>query len=910
MPAHSPHTLHTHSPAPIRNTSNSTTHHSTLQPLPHSTHSVVAINIQYLTTATKLLQVQQFLHTHTPAILALTETWSPDPLLSASKYDYVQYNLSNHPPHMPTSAYPSTQTLLVRKSLPHNILPTLCHVTPHLSLHWVRIRTGVGRTAEYTLVCSVYRSPNGPAADWTVITTNVQSAIAQHPTAHILLIGDFNSRLQECGDTVGASTTHPIYSALLHPYSLAILNSQLAYGQHTHTFSSTHSRTGAGTSITDLALCSQSLLMHCESMAILDQSVFHSDHLAIQLTLSPSTPLAVSQATAPHYRFRMDKLDTALFQSTMDTCAHSAALDFSHQLQLGTQQSMDAALAHIHHCYSTATAAGCPKTMVRPGLKPWWNLIENRAALYKDYQTARATVLRKRNPHCVPATPAQLARYYSAKDAWECAIRAAKDKVFNTFVAQLDANPAPHTAKPTQSTAHSHSPPTPTTPAIPTVPQLDESDYIQAQAVETQPVSLTSLKRRLWWSFYKRTKPSEFGAAMVSDHSGDLPADMQASLNNMSAAFASISQSKPDSTAHHSFITAAVRALTARQQRMAPTTAPFTQSQLDFIFDKIPKSAAGSDDIHVEFMHVTPQSVRTMIYTLYQRIWHTGILPTAFTQAKVVPLYKGDGSRADTSNYRPISITSLLIRTLERLLRPHYNSLILPHISQYQAGFRPGYCTQDNIHRAVDYIYRVLREGKHSAMLSIDLSKAFDTVWVDGLLYILHSRYGLRGSEWLFIKAFLTNRSMFVVGQNMQSILQSLTAGVPQGSVLAPLLFLAYIDMLAEVLSPHGTCALYADDALAWPTQYNADAGILLAMIMADAAHAWAVKWKMTINLKKSAILQIAHPVRHRKLHWPILLWPDGTPIPYARSMRVLGITVQGDGRWAGTGSSTDCTGE
>ena len=171
-------------------------------------------------------------------------------------------------------------------------------------------------------------------------------------------------------------------------------------------------------------------------------------------------------------------------------------------------------------------------------------------------------------------------------------------------------------------------------------------------------------------------------------------------------------------------------------------------------------------------------------------------------QGSFTVLYRGAGPRNLSNNYRPISITSLLIRTHERLLAPYYRKCILQLISAYQHGFRPGQSTQDSIHRTVEHVYRAINSKSYSAVLLLDLAKAFDTVWVDGLLYILRTQFNIRGRAWLFIKAFLTNRSLRVVSTNLHSMLQHIFAGVPQGSMLAPLLCLVFIDRLSWKVSP------------------------------------------------------------------------------------------------------------
>jgi len=327
---------------------------------------------------------------------------------------------------------------------------------------------------------------------------------------------------------------------------------------------------------------------------------------------------------------------------------------------------------------------------------------------------------------------------------------------------------------------------------------------------------------------------------------------------------------------------------------------PYTLEQLHSMYNNLPVSAAGDDDIHVAFLRASTTSVRTAIYQLNSRCWELGMLPTAYTRAKVIPLYKGAGARNLPNSYRPISITSLLVRTHERLLASYFRMYILPHISSYQHGFVPGQSTYNSIHRVIDVIYRTISSGHYTSILSIDLAKAFDTVWVDGLLFTLHKHYHITGRAWLFIRAFVTNRTFRVVGDNMSSDLMHISAGVPQGSVLAPLLFIAYINRLAWHVTPYASMALYADDANAWPRTAG-PTGIRQLSEAANVITRWATQHKMFINTNKSKLLMVSNkqvdrygsPGRQWK---PVSL--SGSPVPYVKHMDLLGITIQGNGRW------------
>jgi hypothetical protein len=833
--------------------------------------SVSAINIRQLDDTTRI-QIKEFLDEHKPSVLAISETHLVHARL---KHDeYVHYDLSQPMVRSLHHGISTSQTILIRKDIGHEYLTDHCHISPQYSLNWLRVQVPYALQSSlgdnHILIGSIYRSPTPglshqltPQAVWKHIAANVRHVRAAFPTAGLLLAGDFNARLLECGDSKGKRTTHDIYQSLLNPLQLQVVNSTLAHAIHTRVTPGT-----ARGSILDLAIVDARTMSACESMTV-GPDVFDSDHLPITITLYSST-WTVSHNTAPHRRFKVAQLDRPLFQQIIHDMFESVADQFYQLLQQSSREAMDSALSLIHDCFGGAAVGSCPRTMVRPGHNPYWALIKDRDRLQREYRLALRHYKRQHTNRA-----AVTAARYAAKKAWKLAIAKAKAAAHEVFVSRLDASPTAMDA---------------------------------AMQPSTEAVQNTSLNRRLFWSHYKSTKPSEFGAPMVKKGTR-LPSSPQEGIENMAAAFAAISQAVPDSTAYQAHVTAAVPTMEhefrCNTQYSELHSMPYRFEQLDEMFSTLPVSAAGDDDIHVEFLRASTANVRRAIYQLNSRCWDLGILPTAYTRAKVVPLYKTAqaGPRDEANSYRPISITTLLIRTHERLLLPYYKAHILPRITAYQHGFRPGQSTQDSIHRVVEMIYRTIsaKRDNYSAVLSIDLAKAFDTVWVDGLLYTLRKRMGITGKAWLFIQSFVTNRTFHVVGNNMESILQRIYAGVPQGSVLAPLLFLAFIDRLAWHVSPHATMALYADDANTWPRELGL-AGIRQLRTAASIITTWTRHHKLRINTDKSKLLAVSNKIRDRvslpRSHWREIRLA-GKVVQYTNELEVLGVTVQGTGRWA-----------
>ena len=183
---------------------------------------------------------------------------------------------------------------------------------------------------------------------------------------------------------------------------------------------------------------------------------------------------------------------------------------------------------------------------------------------------------------------------------------------------------------------------------------------------------------------------------------------------------------------------------------------------------------------------------------LYNLSFSSGTVPDSFKMARVIPVYKSDPS-SSFSNSRPISLLSIFNQILEKLL---YNRLY-KYLEKYniiysgQFGFRANHSTDHALLLIVDKIQRAIESGQFSCGIFLDLRKAFDTVDHDILLAKLYS-YGIRGTPYDWFVSYLSNRSQFVSIGNTTSSSAVISSGVPQGSLLGPLLFLLYIFIILK----------------------------------------------------------------------------------------------------------------
>lgn len=283
---------------------------------------------------------------------------------------------------------------------------------------------------------------------------------------------------------------------------------------------------------------------------------------------------------------------------------------------------------------------------------------------------------------------------------------------------------------------------------------------------------------------------------------------------------------------------------------MNRNVAPIEMRELIYQIRRLnPKKSWGPDFFSPRAIKHLPYRALVLILHIFNAILRLGYFPEKWKVARVIMILKPGKDPALAPSYRPISILSVFSKLIERLILARMHSYITAIIPDHQFGFRGGHGTVEQCHRVVDYIKHSFEEKKYCSAVFIDVSQAFDRVWHQGLLYKLKLFFPI--NIYVLIMSFIKTRSFLVQVGEESSQYGHIYTGVPQGSVLGPLLYIIFTYDLPVI--DDGLSGTFADDTAFLCSHKDATEASRRLQVHLNNVYQWCTRWKIKVNSSKSS---------------------------------------------------------
>lgn len=285
--------------------------------------------------------------------------------------------------------------------------------------------------------------------------------------------------------------------------------------------------------------------------------------------------------------------------------------------------------------------------------------------------------------------------------------------------------------------------------------------------------------------------------------------------------------------------------------------------------------------------------IAPILSIIFQQSYNTGQVPLDWQNANVTAVFK-KGDKTNPANYRPVSLTCILCKSMEHIVF----SQIMNHLDRhkilvnFQHGFRANHSCETQLLNTVEDLSRRLDKRKTTDILILDFSKAFDTVAHRRLLHKL-THYGITGYTNNWIESWLCHRQQKVVLDGSSSSDSPVLSGVPQGTVLGPLMFLLYVNDIGDKISPLTTIKLFADDCLLYRNINSTQDEIQLQLDLNTMVE-WSNTWLMRFNAAKCHLLKTTRQRTHLQTQYNI----EGNNLQEVQHHPYLGVELTSDLTW------------
>ena len=321
---------------------------------------------------------------------------------------------------------------------------------------------------------------------------------------------------------------------------------------------------------------------------------------------------------------------------------------------------------------------------------------------------------------------------------------------------------------------------------------------------------------------------------------------------------------------------------------------PVSENEVLKILSNFKDSSAGWDELKPLIMKSIKESIKTPLTHICNKSFSSGLFPSELKIANVVPIFKS-GDELVFSNYRPVSVLPVFSKLLERLMYNRLISFINENklLYDYQFGFQKGKSTYMAMVMLIDKISDALDRGDCVIGVFLDFSKAFDTVDHKILLQKLKI-YGIKNVPLQWFESYLSERTQYVTYNSVKSTREKVNCGVPQGSILGPLLFLLYINDLSSV-SEYCYSVLFADDTNVFISGENIDVLCSRLNEELECIREWLCCNKLSLNVSKTHYM-IFTP-RNKIVH-DIDVKIHGVSVERVYATKFLGVIIDSKLTW------------
>ena len=298
-------------------------------------------------------------------------------------------------------------------------------------------------------------------------------------------------------------------------------------------------------------------------------------------------------------------------------------------------------------------------------------------------------------------------------------------------------------------------------------------------------------------------------------------------------------------------------------------SAPITVEEVSAALKEMDGSkAAGPDGLHPRLLKNLPGVALEAVRAIFEGSFRRSRVPQEWRKGEIVPLLKAGKDPAAIASYRPVCLTSCLGKWLERVVarRLRWKLESGGWLSQYQAGFREGRSVNDQLVRLSQSIWDGYQEKEKTGLILYDFERAYDRVWRDGLLLkLVEAGVGRTLVRW--VQAWLANRLAWAKVEGERSRARLFQQGLPQGSVLSPLLFLVYINDLVETVARGGVkVSAFADDLAVWHTGRTVEECRRRLQEASDRVAEWSEEWLMKVSVGKCAVKLFSKDKRDQEM--------------------------------------------